>query len=114
MQNRRKLVAIQRIAAADASKVLIAAPAAGFALRIFKVIATIVTSAAQQVDVGHDGGGVTKQAFSIPASAVVPTVFESEEGFLMDPATAFSAKPAAAGVAVQFFIEYQIEQKLTN
>ena len=107
--NRRKLVAVNRLLVGDASKAIIAAPAATFALRIFKVIATIVTAAAQQIDLGVNGGGVTKQIISIPASATLPTVFESEEGFLLDSATALTAKPAAAGPAVQFFVEYTIE-----
>lgn len=108
--SRRKKVAIQRLLAADATRALIAAPAAGDALRIFRVIATILTSAAQAVEVGVDGGGVTQQIIVFRASAVESVTFESEEGFLLPAATAFSAKPAAAGPAVHFFIEYQTEK----
>jgi hypothetical protein len=110
MLNRRKQTAINRLLVADTTRAIIAAPAAGFALRIFRVIATVVTAAAQQVDLGVAAGGVTKQVLSIPASATLPTVFESEEGFLLDPAVALTAVPVAAGPAVQFFVEYTVDK----
>jgi hypothetical protein len=117
--NRRFLRATDRLLVGDTSRVLIAAVAAGggavvaatYRIVIFRVIATILTSAAQSVQVGQNAGGVTKQAFVIPASAVGTVHFESEEGWRgLDVTTAFSAVPAAAGPAVHFDIEYTIEQ----
>lgn len=117
--NRQFLRVTERLAAADGSKVLVAAIAAGpgtavaatYRIVIWKVVATILTAAAQSIQVGQNGGGVNKQAFVIPASSAAPFIFESEEGWRgLDVTTAFSAVPAAAGPAVQFDIEYTIEQ----
>lgn len=95
-----------RLLAGDAVKTLIAAPGADRRLRIFSILATIVTAAAQQIDVGVAAGTVDQQIFSIPASATVPTDYWSDWGFVLPVNTALSADPAAAGPAVQFLIEY--------
>jgi hypothetical protein len=108
--NRRKLVALQRLLVGDANRQIIGAPGAGFALRIFRVIASCVTSAAQQIDVGTFGGGVTAQIMSIPSGATIAETWESEEGFLQAANTAFGATPVAAGPAWHFIVEYQIEK----
>lgn len=108
--NRRKLVAIQRLLAADATRAIIAAPAAGLALRIFRIIPTCVLAAAQQVEVGQAAGGALLQLMSLPSGATIAETFESEEGVLMTAATALSAVPAAAGPAWHFVVEYQIEK----
>lgn len=107
--NRRMLVASQRLLVGDATRALVAAPGAGLRLRIFSILATCVTAAAQIVDVGVDGGGVTQQVMSIPASGTTPTDYWSDEGFTLPANTALSAKPAAAGPAWQFLVEYTIE-----
>lgn len=107
--NRRKKTIAARLLAADAVRALIAAPGAGLAIRVFYCLATVVTSAAQQVDVGVAAGTVAQQFMSLPASAVLPVEFRSEEGFVLPANTALSADPALAGPAVQFFIEYTIE-----
>ena len=103
-------VASVRLLVGEALKVLVAAPGAGFRLRIFSILATIVESAAQRVDIGVAGGGATQQIISIPASATFPTLYDSDEGFVLPANTALSAKPAAAGPAVQFLVEYIVEQ----
>jgi hypothetical protein len=105
-------VASNRLLAAEASKVLIAAPAAGYFIRVFSLLATCVTAAAQQIDVGKDGGTVLQQIISIPASGTVPVDFWSDAGFSMPEAIALSAVPASTGPAWQFLIEYTIEQTL--
>jgi len=110
MFNRRKMTAQGRLLAADTTRALIAAPGVGFRLRIFRVFASVATVAAQAIDVGVDGGGVGQQVLSIAASATIPHHFWCEEGFPLPENTAFSAKPAAAGPAVQFFVEYIIEK----
>jgi len=103
------LTAAQRLLAADTTRDIIATPGATFRLRIFRIVASVVTSAAQQIDVGVSGGGVTQQIISIPASSAGVISFESDEGFLMPANKALVAKPAAAGPAIQFFVEYTIE-----
>lgn len=110
--NLRMFVVSQRLLVAEAVKVLVAAPGAGFQLRIFSVLATCVTAAAQQIDVGVAGGTVLQQLFSIPSGSAVPVDYWSEEGFLLPANTALSADPAAAGPAWQFLIEYIIEDIL--
>lgn len=107
--NRRMLVASERLLAADVSRTLVAAPGAGQKLRIFSILATIVTAAAQQVNVGVSGGTTAQQIISIPASATVQTDYWSDEGFVLPANTALTAVPAAAGPAVQFLVEYTIE-----
>jgi len=99
-----------RLLVGDAVKELIAAPGAGYALRIFYILATCVTSAAQQVDVGKAAGTVAQQIMSIPSSGTAPTIYESWDGFLLPENTALSADPAAAGPAWQFIVEYITEE----
>lgn len=106
----KMLQAVNRLAAADATKAIVAAPGAGKRLRIFSFLATVLTAAAQAVEIGHDGGGVTKQLAVMAASTSAPVRFDSDEGWPMDANTAFSVKPAAAGPAVQVYVEYTIEE----
>jgi len=96
-----------RLAAADASKTLVAAPGAGKRLRIYRLVATIVTAAAQQIDVKSSGGAVV--VASIPASASTPVIWESQNGLALTVNETLVAAPAAAGPAVQFLVEYAIE-----
>lgn len=105
-------IASNRLLVGDASKILIAAPAAGYFIRVFSILATCVTAGAQQIDVGVNGGGVLQQIMSIPSGATAPTDFWSDAGFSLPPATALSAVPAAAAPAWQFIIEYTVEQVL--
>lgn len=103
-------IASERLLVGDASKILILAPAAGNFIRVFSILATCVTAAARQIDVGVNAGTVLQQIISIPASAVVPTDFWSDTGFSLPVATALSAVPAAAGPAWQFIMEYTVEK----
>lgn len=93
----------------DATKALVAAPTGTARLRIFRCIGFVVVAAAQAVEVGVSGGGVTQQVMAFAASATVPQDFESDDGFVLPAATAFSAVPAAAGPAIHFFVEYSID-----
>lgn len=106
---RTLLRAANRLLVGEATKALVASPGAGYRLVIYRVIATVLTAAAQAVEVGVDTGTVAQQLFVIRASGVEPVYWESEDGFDMPAATALSAKPAAAGPAVQFWVEYAIE-----
>jgi len=105
-------VASNRLLTGDASVILVAAPAAGYFIRVFSLLATCVTAAARQIDVGKNGGTVIQQIISIPSNATAPTDYWSDAGFIMPEATALSAVPAAAGPAWQFLVEYTIEATL--
>lgn len=102
-------VACNRLLATDANKALIAAPGAGKKIVVVKVNYQIVTSAAQAVDVGVSGGGVTKQVLSIPASATGVNGVNLGMGFELDENVALTAVPGAAGPAIQFQVEYYIK-----
>lgn len=106
--------AANRLLAGDASKVLVAAPGDNKRLRILKLNYQVVVSAAQAVDVGVSGGGVTKQVLSL-ASAATGTggVNLGERGFPLDENVALTAVPGAAGPAIQFQVEYYVEDILT-
>lgn len=108
--SRKLIMAANGIATGESSKELVAAPAAGYRLNIFYVLATCKTAAAQLIIVGESGGGVTKQIMTIPASGVAPVLFDSSDGFLLTAATALSAVPASAGPAWSFVIGYTIEK----
>jgi len=101
-----------RLLVGDASRALIAAPAAGYFLRIFSILGTCVTAAAQQIYVGVAAGTVFEQIISIPASTIVSVDYWSDAGFVMPEATALTAVPAAAGPVWQFLIEYTIEKTI--
>jgi hypothetical protein len=105
-------VASNRLLAGDVSRALIVAPAAGEFLRIFSILGTCVTAAAQQIYVGVSAGTVAQQILSIPSGATTPVDYWSDAGFIMPEATALTAVPAGAGPAWQFLIEYTIEKTL--
>lgn len=98
-------------AAGSASQALIAAPAAGLFLRIFRIIATVRISAAQIVDVGVSAGTDAQQLFSLAASAVGPVYFESDSGFDLPSATALTSVAALAGPEIRYFVEYEVKQQ---
>ena len=106
---RRLLTRQERLLAAEASKALVAAPGAGRFIRVFRIIATVLTAAAQSVQVGVSGGTVNQQLIVLANSVTHPTYFESDEGVLLPENTALSAVASLAGPAVQFFVEYVIE-----
>lgn len=103
------IVGCNRLLAGDAVKALIAAPGVGKKIVITKINFQVVTSAAQAVDVGVDGGGVTKQVLSLTASATGTGGSNLGEGFELDENVALTARPAAAGPAIQFQYEYFVK-----
>lgn len=103
------LVVSTQLAVGDASKILVAAPGAGLAIRVFKIIPSVLTAAAQAIQVGVNAGGITQQLLAIAASVTLATIFDSDEGYRLPANTALSAVPAAAGPAVNFVVEYVIE-----
>lgn len=103
-------VACNRLLAGEASKAIIAAPGTGKRLVIVKANYQVVVAAAQAVDVGVDGGGVTKQILSLAASASGASGVNLGDGFALDTNVALTAKPAAAGPVVQFQVEYYVEE----
>jgi hypothetical protein len=109
IKGHKGLVAINRLAAADASKALVAAPGANKRIVVSKLNFQVITAAAQAVDVGQDGGGVTQQVLSLPASASGTGGVDLGDGFALPENVALTAKPAAAGPAIQFQVEYVIE-----
>lgn len=101
------------LAAADASKELIVAPDSGLAIRILAIHWSIVTSAAQLTKVGKDGGTEAEQVLELAASASgngTRRFNDNGPGWKMPAATALTAKPAAAGPAIHFIVEYTVEQ----
>lgn len=107
MMNRATLNVSVDLAAADAAKVLVAAPGAKKAVRVFKIIATCDTSAAQKISIAD--GGFARLLMKIPASSAVPHVLESQEGILLAENQTLLAAPAAAGPAWNFYVEYTID-----
>lgn len=109
-KNVNPLVIAARLDTGDAVKALIAAPGAGFRLRIFSIAWSVRTAAAQVIDVGVAAGTAAQQFLSIPASSAGYGQIVCPPGFVLPANTALSADPAAAGPAVQFIVEYIVEQ----
>lgn len=91
------------LGAGDSTKTIKAAPGAGKSLYVTKLVLSVVTSAAQAVDVEDSSG--TVEILKLPASAT------GQWGWAMDysvPLTANEAlviKPAAAGPAIHVIAE---------
>lgn len=102
---RRPFCVTVAMVAADATKTLVAAPAAGLSLVITKWSYRSTTSAAQAITLA--GGATTIDVFA--ASLVVGTLTEGpnclEIGVQLPAATALIATPAAAGPAGRFIVE---------
>lgn len=100
------------LAAADATKILVAAPASDSEASIYiqRIHWSIVTAAAQLVKVGKDGGTEGEQLLEFTASASGNgTRTFSGKGFKLPKETALSAKTAAAGPAIHFVVESTVE-----
>jgi len=94
------------LAAADASKSLIAAPGVGMAIAVQAIHWSIVTAAAQLVKIGVSAGTEAQQLLEFAASASGNgSRFFSGRGFILPSNTALTAVPAAAGPAIHFIIE---------
>jgi hypothetical protein len=103
----KTLVANQRLLVGDTTRALIAAPGAGYRLVIMKINYQVITSAAQSVDVGVSGGGVTKQVLSLPVSPTgVNGTNLGDQGFALDTNVALTALASGAGNVIQFQVEY--------
>lgn len=101
--------ALVAIAAADSTKVVIAAPATGLRIRVFRARYVSKTSAAQAMTLGDGTTNVLDLGASITAGV------DPDSGFLpggvaLAAATALTATPAAAGPAGVFYVQYLIEQ----
>jgi hypothetical protein len=111
-QERVSRVIAVLLAAANSTKVLVAAPAAdsGLSIYIQRIHWSIVTAAAQLTKVGEDGGGEDDQLLEFAESAAGNGTRDfTGVGFKLPAETALSAKPASAGPAIHFVVEYTIE-----
>lgn len=95
------------LGAADTSKDIKAAPGAGKALRITTVVVSIITSAAQTLDIEDEDG--TVEVLKLPASATGQHRIELAVGILLTANKKLIAKPAAAGPAAHIVAEGVIE-----
>lgn len=105
--NRKLEVAIAVLGTGDASKTIIADPGDGKALVIDRIIVTILTSAAQTLDI-EDASG-TVEVLKIPASGTGQYVMAlpiSSEGIKLTNSEALVATPAAAGVGAHIVVVY--------
>lgn len=91
------------LGAGDASKTIIAAPGAGKKLVVTKIIATVVTVAAQTVDIEDTSG--TVEVLKLPASAAGQYRAEFGHGMELTTNEALIIKPAAAGPAIHVSAE---------
>lgn len=93
----------------DASKELVAAPSAGYAVYVKAIHWSVTTAAAQLIKVGKSAGTEAQQCLELAASASGngSRIFAGK-GFPIPAATALTVKPAAAGPAVHFIVEYSI------
>jgi hypothetical protein len=96
------------LAAADATKTLIAAPGTGMAIKVWRIRYNPTTQAAQAITVAT--GATTFMLIASNIGIGIP--FDStwlNGGILGVAATALIATPAAAGPAGDFFVTYTIE-----
>lgn len=100
---------VQRLLVGDASRTLIAAQGANTAIVVTKLNYQVITAAAQAVDVGVSGGGVTQQILSLAASQAGTGGVNVGDGFQLPANTALTAVPAAAGPVIQFEFEYYVK-----
>jgi hypothetical protein len=102
------------LAAADASKTLIAAPSGGVTdpekagIRIHRIVYISKTSAAQALSVDIGTVNILDLAASVTAHTVIDTGF-MDGGIRGQVETALVATPAAAGPAGSFYVTYSID-----
>lgn len=101
--------ALVAIAAADSTKAIIAAPATGSRIRVFRARYISKTSAAQAMTLADGATNILDLAASVTAHAVIDTGF-LPSGIPLAAATALTATPAAAGPAGTFYVQYTVEQ----
>lgn len=87
------------LGAGDTTKEVQAAPGAGKALYIRRITLTVVTAAAQAVDVESSDGTVELIKAALSLAAGTQLFFGSRKGFKLPDNTALRVQPAAAGVA---------------
>lgn len=89
----------------DTVKEIQAAPGVGHWLYIRKITATIVTSAAQVVDVESSDGTVELIKAAASLAAGVQLFFGSQRGFKLPENNALVVQPVAAGVSMLVVVE---------
>lgn len=87
------------LGAGDSTKEIQATPGADRALYIRRITFTVVTSAAQAVDVESSDGAVELIKSAASLAAGTQLFFGSRKGFKLPDNTALRVQPAAAGVA---------------
>lgn len=108
MRGYRTRTAIQRLLVGDATRTLVPAPGVGKSIVVKKINYQVITPAAQPIDVGVSGGGVTAQLLSVAASGAGSGGANFGSGYALPENTALTAVPGAAGPVVQFQVEYYV------
>jgi len=85
--------------AADNTKEIMPTPGVGNALYVTRITVTIITSAAQSVDVESSDGALELIKAAISLAAGVQLHYGSNVGIKLPDNTALRAQPSAVGVA---------------
>ena len=88
------------LAAGDATKEVMPTPGAGKSLYVKRISVTIITSAAQSVDVESSDGAVELIKAGVSLAVGVQLHFGSNSGYKLPANTALRAQPSAAGIAM--------------
>ena len=96
------------LAIGDSTKTIVAAPSAGVAIRIFRILYISKTSASQALNVATGATNFLNLAIDITAHVIIDTGW-LDGGILGVAATALIATPDAAGPAGSFYVTYVTE-----